>query len=69
MLTGLGALLRPALSYVLPLFWVLGFCVALTIGMFAWCTVAGWIAVAVSCLIVELRADMEPRRKQAARRG
>lgn len=69
MLTGLGALLRPALVYVLPLFWVLAACAALTIGMFTWCPVAGWVAIAVSCLIVELRADIEPRRKLAARRG
>jgi hypothetical protein len=67
MLTGLGALLRPALVYVLPLFWVLAGCAALVIGMFAWCDIAGWVAIAISCLIVELRADMEPRRKQARR--
>lgn len=69
MLTGLGALLRPALVYVLPLIWVLAGCTAFVIGMFTWCAIAGWVAIAVSCLIVELRADMEPRRKLAARRG
>ncbi|MGW4525175.1 hypothetical protein [Amycolatopsis sp. NPDC004378] len=69
MLAALGALLRPALSYVLPLFWVLAACTAACIGMFTWSTIAGWIAVAVSCLVVEFRADIEQRIKPAARRG
>jgi hypothetical protein len=68
MLTGLGALLRPALSYVLPLFWVLAAAAAACIAMFTWSAIAGWIAVAVSCLVVEFRADIE-RRMTAARRG
>lgn len=69
MLTGIGALLRPAVGYLAPLIWVLAACTAGCIAAFSWCTIAGWAAVAVSCLVVEFRADLEPRRRLAARRG
>jgi hypothetical protein len=70
MLTGLGALLRPALVYVLPLFWVLAACTAACIAMFSWSAIAGWVAVAVSCLVVEFRADLQRRAAApAGRRG
>jgi len=68
MLTGLGALLRPAISYVLPLIWVLAACVAFTVAAFAWSQIAGWAVAGASCLVVEFRADLE-RRTLAARRG
>lgn len=68
MLTGLGALLRPAISYVLPLIWVLAACVAFAVAAFAWNHIVGWVVVGVSCLVVEFRADLQ-RRIPAARRG
>lgn len=68
MLTGLGALLRPAVSYLAPLFWVLTACAGFTIAAFTWNHIAGWTVIGASCLIVEFRADLQ-RRTPAARRG
>lgn len=68
MLTGLGALLRPALVYLLPLFWVLAGCAGLVVGMFHWCDAAGWVSIFFACLIVEYRADLQ-RKAMAAHRG
>jgi len=68
MLTGLGALLRPALVYVLPLTWVLAACAAFTIAAFTWNHIAGWAIAGASCLLVEWRADLQ-RRATAGRRG
>lgn len=70
MLTGLGALLRPAISYLAPLIWVLAACTAACIATFSWSTIAGWATVAVSCLVVEFRADLQRRATTpAGRRG
>lgn len=68
MLTGLGAQLRPVLVYFAPLIWVLAACAAFVIAAFTWNTIAGWVAVSLACLVVELRADMQ-RKSTAARRG
>jgi len=68
MLTGLGALLRPALSYLAPLIWVLAACAGFTTAAFTWNHIAGWAVAGASCLLVELRADLQ-RRATAGRRG
>lgn len=67
MLTGLGALLRPAFSYLAPLFWVLAACAGFAIAAFTWSQIAGWVAIGASCLLVEFRADLQ--RKTTVRRG
>jgi p-aminobenzoyl-glutamate transporter AbgT len=71
MLASLGAALRPALAWLAPLIWVIAACVAATIAMFSWSQLAGWLAISGSCILVELRADLEKRERRllGTRRG
>ncbi|MFF4600148.1 hypothetical protein [Amycolatopsis sp. NPDC001319] len=67
MLTSLGAALRPVLAYIAPAFWVIIGLAFLCVAAFTWTTIAGWASVGVSCILVELRLDIE--RRDRAQRG
>lgn len=64
---GPGVVVR-GLAWLVHLFWTLAGLGAITAGMFLTVSpLAGWIALGVSLLAVDLRIDLTHRRRRAAR--
>lgn len=64
---GPGVVVR-GLAWLVHLFWTIAGFGAITTGMFLTVSpLAGWIALGVSCLAVDVRVDLTHQRRRAAR--